>query len=815
MTSLLKKSSGDLQKTLQAATSRISPVWPLENFVAVNPYFGMSDLKFDEVALRLQKVAGVKMILPLRAYLDLFDKQEISLEDVAEAMRLQDQPDISAGDFINQVRALESLPVSPGRIPTVGDTAARLTGRDFGKLADDRIAAWAASWFDVGQALWSAVNPDEPAFASWKSEASLDCSPRVMGLAGVREAVAGLPDDPLQAAAEALDLLGIPEDAMELYCHSLLMRLGGWSAAAALRNWDAQLAGGSDNTLVEFLCIRLAWEAILLKCVKHADLQSRWQEALHTLSYLAKDDRFPKSLRAALVLQEAYDQAEQRRLAGLFQSQESKAAEKQRASAQAVFCIDVRSEVYRRHLEAVSPEIDTLGFAGFFAFPIAIRPLGHAKANAQCPVLLTPGYTLQESMGTQAEDDEVIRKRTLAGHLRRAWTSFKMGAISCFSFVGPVGLVYLPKLFTDGFGLTRPVSSADAEGIEKEMRGRKGIRLAEDGSLGMSLPQRIALAKGALTAMSLTKDFAPLVLIVGHGSSTVNNPHATGLDCGACGGRTGEANARVAAAVLNDPEVKKSLRESGIDLPEDTFFLACQHDTTTDVVEWFNAEEAPASHAEKLKALRKQLDMAGKLSRAERARRFQLTPGAGIDRSVISRSRDWAQVRPEWGLAGCSAFVVAPRERTAGLNLGGRSFLHSYQWQSDENFGVLELIMTAPMVVASWISLQYYASTVDNQVFGSGNKTLHNVVGRMGVLEGNGGDLRVGLPWQSVHDGKTYQHPPQRLQVIIEAPKEAVAAIIEKHEIVRHLVDNGWLYLSLLDENGHIAHRYAGNLSWR
>lgn len=309
----------------------------------------------------------------------------------------------------------------------------------------------------------------------------------------------------------------------------------------------------------------------------------------------------------------------------------------------------------RRHLEAVSPEIDTLGFAGFFAFPIAVQSLGHSKAHAQCPVLLSPGYTLREGLGSQALDEAVVQKRSLRGQLRRAWTSFKMGAISCFSFVGPVGL----------------------------------------------------------------------------------------------------------------------------------------------------------------KNLRKQLKMAGRLSRAERARRFQGIPGVGADRAVSARSRDRAQVRPEWGLAGCSAFVVAPRHRTAGLNLNGRSFLHSYNWQNDTEFGVLELIMTAPMVVASWISLQYYASTVDNRVFGSGNKTLHNVVGRIGVLEGNGGDLRVGLPWQSVHDGKDYQHPPQRLQVVIEAPMDAVNRILEKHESVRNLCDNGWLFLSLMDGEGRIAHRYAGNLTWR
>ena len=171
-------------------------------------------------------------------------------------------------------------------------------------------------------------------------------------------------------------------------------------------------------------------------------------------------------------------------------------------------------------------------------------------------------------------------------------------------------------------------------------------------------------------------------------------------------------------------------------------------------------------------------------------------------------------MRPEWGLAGCQAFIAAPRSRTRGLDLGGRSFLHSYDWRQDDGFRVLELIMTAPMVVASWISLQYYASTVDNELFGSGNKTLHNVVGRIGVLEGNAGDLRTGLPWQSVHDGERLQHEPLRLNVIIEAPVDAMNDVLAAHPSVRDLCDNGWLQLLAMDETGSISHRYLGDLHW-
>ena len=185
-----------------------------------------------------------------------------------------------------------------------------------------------------------------------------------------------------------------------------------------------------------------------------------------------------------------------------------------------------------------------------------------------------------------------------------------------------------------------------------------------------------------------------------------------------------------------------------------------------------------------------------------------------VEAAVRARASDWSQVRPEWGLAGCRAFVAAPRSVTAGADLGGRAFLHSYDRHLDADDAVLRTILTAPVIVASWISLQYFASTVDNEHFGSGDKTLHNVVGRLGVLEGNGGDLRTGMPWQSVHDGERLQHEPLRLQVLVAAPPEAIAEVIAGHDHLRELCDNGWIAVYSLDDDDRATHRYAGGLAW-
>jgi len=419
-------------------------------------------------------------------------------------------------------------------------------------------------------------------------------------------------------------------------------------------------------------------------------------------------------------------------------------------------------------------------------------------------------------MPDQATHHCAYQGRVLNHQVRQLWKSFKSGAVTCFSFVSPLGLSFLPKLFTDSCGLTRTVPDPYKVGLKNAFSQNKSVSLAvathNNVTVGIPMDQRIQMANSALNVMSLTENFSKFVLIVGHGSTTVNNPYATGLDCGAYGGHTGESNARVAAAVLNDKDVRKHLKQENISIPESTVFLACLHDTTTDKISIFNEEDVSVLRTDALIDLKTSLEKAGHASRVDRA--LRLSVNGPVEAAIKARSKDWSQVRSEWGLAGCAAFVVAPRERTRNIDCKGQTFLHSYEWKKDAEFSVLELIMTAPMVVTSWINLQYYASTVDNKHFGSGNKTLHNVTAGVGVLKGFSGDHRVGLPMQSVHDGVNYQHEPVRLNVVIEAPLDAMNSILEKHASVRNLCDNGWIYLLAMDEKGKVSHRYVGNLTW-
>jgi len=813
--------SAKIERAVSAACGRIAPVWPLESFVAVNPYLGLADLRFGEAAELLASATGARSTMPAAFYLDAIDQDRIDRDDLDAALAVSGaRPVDDVASWLHTLRTSDDeAAATAARVPTVAEVSAGITGNDWVRLSTDRVSGWAAAYFDGGQAMWKSADPNRPLFVAWKEEASIDRTPEVMGLRGFRSTVRSLPDDPIAAIEQAVCELGIPDEALEVYLHALLLRVGGWAAYAARLVWDRRLVGDDDDTLVQFLAVLLGWEVAVLHAGSRHGVPAAWAEATAQLRSLGNRPAVRKPLEHRLTLQDAFDRSAQRRLIEqLTAHQISPSMPGRRPQVQAVFCIDVRSELMRRHLEGIADDIDTIGFAGFFGFPIEYVPLAHDRGESQCPVLLTPGYTVAEIVADPARNDEVVAARRLTHHVRRAWKSFKMGAISCFSFVGPVGLIYLPKLFTDGFGSTRPVTRPEDEALPTWAVDHRGPSLgsadATASTGGIALANRIDLAEGALRGMSLTDNFAPLVMIVGHGADTVNNPYATGLDCGACGGHTGEANARVAAAILNDADVRLALADRGICVPADTWFVAGLHNTTTDEITVFDRALVPDRHAPLLSELDEQLLEAGRCARAERAPRFGLDASDRIDAAVIGRATDWAQVRPEWGLAGCQAFIAAPRSRTRGLDLSGRSFLHSYDWRQDEGFGVLELIMTAPMVVASWISLQYYASTVENGLFGSGNKTLHNIVGRIGVLEGNAGDLRTGLPWQSVHDGHGLQHEPLRLNVIIEAPLDAMNDVLSAHPPVRDLCDNGWLQLLAMDETGSVTHRYIGGLCW-
>ncbi len=640
-----------LIKTAHEAGRRIAPLWPLKDFVAVNPFFGLASHDAAEAQLMLAKAGGARLTHPLPFYAEALASGRISDADIAAML------DESAfGTHLpKSVAAFKSAlaqarDMAPGALPTLADSASRLQGKDWAGFVTERISQWASQQFDEGQAPWRS-NAAQSLFASWRSEALQDRTPDVMGLAGFRSALAALPADAEGLIVQATASLGLTAEEIGDYFHRLLFSLGGWASYARYLGWDKELDGQSHAGLTELLAIRLAWDSGIAAAFASDELLAAWRRDFAAARKLAHGEEAAAQRHLLLAAHHAYELATERALLGALPAGQ---AAKPTPRVQAVFCIDVRSEVMRRALEAQSPEIETLGFAGFFGASIAHVPLGETAAQAQVPVLLKPAFTVADQAATPAATLKLAEDAALTAKTAKGWKGLQQQAVSCFGFVEAAGLGFGFKLVTDSLGLTK----------------RKPAPSLKPSLDAIPASSRLAMAENALRGMSLTRDFAPLVLLVGHGSESLNNPHASGLDCGACGGHSGEVNARVMAAVLNDPAVRFGLHAKGIEIPATTLFLGALHNTTTDAVTLFDTADLTGPCNADVRWIEAHLAAAGTAARAERAARLQ--------GGVLGRARDFSQVRPEWGLAGCAAFIAAPRRFSAGKDLKGRAFLHSY-----------------------------------------------------------------------------------------------------------------------------------------
>jgi len=788
-----------LDQGIAAACARVAPAWPLDRLIAVNPHWGRIDRPFDAAGADLARQSGGSLWMPAEFYRNAWRAGLVAAEDLGQAAR-------DAGDDSSVAELVAALdrprtpaatrPLPSDCVDATRDLVHEPSWRD---AITHQVSQYCAAHFDRDQAEWRNESR-QGLYHGWHAAIVNDRGVALlMHAPAIRGRAHGLPADPRACIALALDRFSVPPADVAEFLTVALARIAGWASWCAYLRWQAQLAGGSDDRIVELLAIRLGWECLLDDGARDPgsawhQWQDRWRRADATIEAAAD--------RTLAIWQHALELAYQRPLAAnLSRSLEPGAAEP--VAVQAVFCIDVRSEVFRRALERVSPSVQTLGFAGFFGLPIEYSPLGTPAARPQLPGLLAPMLTASDSTGDPARDRMLAAVRTSRLGSRRAWQSFERVPGASFTLIETLGLGYVARIVRRIVVSTRMAADPDRLGLSARESASLRPRLVVDGPDAGE--QRVQLAARILRAMNLTQDFARTVLLAGHGSQSANNPQAAGLDCGACCGQTGAVNARALADLLNQPAVRQGLAAQGIAIPATTHFLPALHNTTTDDVELFDVAQLPKSHATDLVRLRAMLAAAGERARAERAPTLGLDQAAAsidaLGKAIRARANDWAEVRPEWGLANNASFIAAPRSRTRGLDLQGRAFLHEYDWRTDTDGSVLELIMTAPMIVAHWINLQYYASTVDNRRYGSGNKLLHNVVGgRIGVFEGNGGDLRIGLSMQSLHDGERWRHTPLRLSVCIEAPRSAIEAVIGRHAVVRQLVAHRWLHLLRLGE---------------
>ncbi len=811
-----------MARACQQACDAIAPVWPLDRSIAVNPHWQRIGLPVRTVAARMAVLAGIEVLPPRSRMREAWQSGRITPADLRDALlRSPDAQGLTEADCIQALDQSVDIAPLPLLIDLLDQDPKRHSRLSWRQAIIQQVSQSCAAYFDQHQAEW---HPDRSRglYAFWHEALRNDHGiGLLMGLPRIGRVLSAVPESRAAAEQWALQRLGLPPTVWADYLEAVLLTINGWASWCAYLGWQARLAGGEDQHLRELLAIRLAWGAILLEYQRQTDtgpafdtLRTAWATAPQRLA------EAETRLVVDEVWQSSYEIGFQRDLARQLSAPGGAAGPADAPEVQAAFCIDVRSEPLRRALEAVWPAVQTLGFAGFFGLPIAYTPLATTARRPQLPGLLAPSVEVGDrvrmptgSSAAAAAAHQQAAQQTRLNRLARVdqWSAGNRWPGASFSFVEAAGLGYLGKLGRWLHPGQQGRPRDDLAGLAARYR-----MLCRPQVQGMRLDDKIALAAGVLRAMGLDRQLAPLVLLVGHGSQTANNAHAASLDCGACCGQSGEVNARSLAQLLNDPAVRAGLQRMQIHVPATTWFLAALHNTTTDDIEVFDLDLAPATALGRWNRLTPVIAQACDQVRRLRAPSLGLSPRLAVDELRVRlrrRANDGAETRPEWGLAGNAAFLMAPRWRSRGAGLNGRVFLHDYDAAQDQDGSQLELLMTAPMVVAHWINWQYHASTCAPDRLGSGNKLLHNVVGgTLGVFEGNGGDLRIGLSRQSLHDGVRWMHEPLRLTVVIDAPQAAIATVIAKHEKVRQLVDNGWLHLWRFEGVGFQRYQLG---SWR
>ncbi|MBI2375140.1 MAG: DUF2309 domain-containing protein [Deltaproteobacteria bacterium] len=750
-----------------------------------------------------------------------------------------------------------STPPASTKTPSHRVALMRLGGPDVASLIDPTFIRLVACYLDAGLAYWPMPMRDIglwPAFSILYS--TTFGMPPTKYFKTARERlvnVVGL--EPGHVIASLLEDLGVHRGGLEEYLGEILLELPGWAGMfSRLERRPAELPASSPRpSLVEFVAVRLflctcALEEgarrlprpLSLRELRAAgrasepeprDTPSLGYAAFQTLARFGVCGREVEdasdlqieafaatwkacsSLERRRWLQLAYERHYEREFMEAFATRaKSTSSRPVSPVVQLVFCIDDREESTRRHVEeCLGERVETFGAPGFFGLAISYRGIDDADYVPSCPILASPTHVVQELVSESATSTLAVREeRRRAGALvahgvTHGSRGLARGIVSSM-VLGPAASVPLilrtfwPRAFgrfvdsTEAQLLPRPKTELTAFFDEHTVRPMDPLRRAPGLPRGFTVEEAAARIAAFLENIGLTQDFAPLVVLVGHGSSSVNNPHQSAYQCGACGGRPGGPNARLFAVLANDRRVRDLLRSRGIEIPDRTWFLGTMHDTAADALDPLDLDAAPDEAQQTFVSIRPELDRALERQAHERSRKFERvpldTPASATKEHVEERTHHLAEPRPEYNHSTNAACVVGPRELTRGLFLDRRSFLVSYDPSSDPEGTKLERVLAAALPVCAGINLEYYFSRVDNERYGSGTKLPHNVAGLIGVMNGHSSDLRTGLWKQTVEI-----HEPMRLLVVVAARPKTLLEIFDRQEEVRELVENAWVRL--------------------
>ena len=711
------------------------------------------------------------------------------------------------------------------------------------------------AFLDQGLAYWPMPERKQGFYQSVRSIFALPVFLEPAGLDGLREEFFRQSKENFtaeQAVSDALDALDIPDSERLAFIENEFLALPGWAGMFHRLEAEPELAlhDPVPVSLMDFTAVRLT---LLRVAAKVADARPHQQSAHVSVGQLTQ----LAATRLAVVLEacgftasdveslplhiaqtvwdeiEAFPEAERRRIFHLAyelrherQTLLPLAAHRRdwkppktrrRPSAQIYFCLDDRAESIRRHLEEVDPEVETLGAAGFFGVAMYFSGIDDGHTTPLCPVLVKPQHHVREQpvqadrdLHPQRRDAQRRIARWLRGYgpasrqpLREALATAALGWFSLF----PMSLKLLhPRAYRrlrDWLNMAVvPRPETELAFLRESDETVHGLIQSFTG--GFTIPEMADCLEGVFRGSGLIDGFARLVLTLGHGSTSVNNPHASAYDCGACGGRRGGPNARLFAAMANHPQVRAELARRGIAIPEDTWFIGGYHDTGNDAVDLHDLRRVPASHAEDLKRLQASLEQARRRDAQERTRRFEsasldMTPDQALEH-VEGRTEQLAEPRPECGHATNALCVVGRRSITRGLFLDRRAFLVSYDASVDPDNEQLARQLATAIPVCAGISLEYYFARVDNEAYGCGTKLPHNVTGLVGVMNGPSSDLRTGLPLQMVEI-----HEPVRVLFLVETTPERLRSVVDANPVLAEHIYNEWVRVATMDpETGEI-----------
>lgn len=624
-----------------------------------------------------------------------------------------------------------------------------------------------------------------------------------------------------------------PRDWSEVVTRTLLS-LGGWAGMIQQMETRSEWAPVQvmPATLLDYLAVQLMLDAhayaYAVREASEADLDAwpprddRWRahayeafvvaqlagvsprrlaEPQHAQAWLTEVAAFD-GLARRWTLQRAY---ERRYYVGILDSMLAHAAagvvEPRNPSAQLVFCLDDREESVRRHLEERMPSVETLGYAGFFSLPIRFLGLDAIRPRQLCPVVLTPRHLIIEEPLEPSQAEAHAARRRRFGQLQHAsfigGRTFLRGGLIALgvglaAMIPLVGRTLFPRTAAKiGYHarkatLGRPATRLRIERAEDEQPDADGLLH------GFTVTEMAKIVGDALETMGIAQRLAPLVILVAHGSDSLNNPHAAAYSCGACSGGNGGPNSRAFAEIANRADVRALLSERGIVIPPSVRFVGAYHDSCSDELEYYDLEGVPQSLRAGLAEVQRGLADAVATAAHERTRRFMsapldMTPGQALAH-VEARAVDLAQPRPELGHVTNAIAFVGRRHSTRGLFLDRRVFLISWDPTTDPSGARLGPLLQAVGPVGAGINLEYLFSYLDNSVYGCGSKLPHNVAGLIGVMDGHASDLRTGLPRQMIEI-----HEPVRLLFIIEAEPELILQVVGEQPEVLKLVVNEWI----------------------